>query len=93
MKPKTLPDLAYQIVEPKTPEYRHLIATAITTGDKETLSALRGNTGKTIHVVDNWFYYGLVVSSHQTAETKTDAVVIYTHSAGSQMVKAFEQIG
>ena len=85
--------LPYRVVEPQTPEYWQIISTAIKTGDRETLSAIRGNTGKAINVVENWFFYALMFSSHQTAEAKPDKVVIYTPEARSNMIRALEQIG
>ncbi len=80
--------LPYQVVEPQTPQYWQLISTAIKTGDKETLSALRGNTNKSIHVVNNWFCYWLIASSNQIAKIESDEVIIYTPEARSDMIRA-----
>lgn len=85
--------LPYRVIEPQTPEYWQLIATAITTGDKETLSALRGNTGKLIHLVNNWFYYAMMRSGWEPDGAEPDEVAIYTPETRNDMIRAFEQIG
>lgn len=81
--------LPYRVIEPQTPEYWQLIHTAITTGDKETLSALRGNTGKTIRLVHGWFYYCLMASAW---ETDPHEVVIFTPEARSHLIATMERL-
>ena len=76
----------YRDIEPRSLEYLELIKMVLKTGDKETLSALRGGAGKPIRLVSDWFNYAM---RNSTRKTDADEVVIYTPETQSDRLKAF----
>ena len=79
----------FRDIEPRSPEYLELVKTAIQANDKQTLSALRGNVGKPIRLVNNWGYYALMASGWEK-DYDADKVVIYTPETYNQWLK-FEE--
>ncbi|KAB7730481.1 hypothetical protein F5984_15170 [Rudanella paleaurantiibacter] len=65
--------LPYIQIEPVNPLHRQVIAAAIKANDVLALSAVRGRLDKPIHLVFNWFHYGMVTLE----DCEDEVVVIY----------------
>jgi len=66
------PTKPYRELQPGTPEHKEFIAMALLTRNFAFLAALKNRTDKTIHVVNNWFFYTIM-----RIEGDQDIVIIY----------------
>lgn len=66
------PTPPYRELLPGTPEHRDFIAEALVTRNFAHLAALKNRTDKTIHVVNNWFYYSIM-----RIDSGQDIVIIF----------------
>jgi len=62
----------YRELLPGTPEHRDFITDALVTRNFTHLAALKNRTDKTIHVVNNWFYYSIM-----RTDNGQDIVIIF----------------
>ncbi|GAB4020235.1 hypothetical protein GCM10028808_60700 [Spirosoma migulaei] len=81
------PNNGYIELLPGDPRYRRLIRTAIKVNDKLALVALKGNTGKPIHFITQWFLYYLM----QQGNPERDVVEIVSPPLRPGIAKILSQ--
>lgn len=77
----------YHELLPGTPEYKKAIIQSLLDNDKNALNMIKSNYGLPIHVVNNWFAYGLIYGQNDNS-----AIVILNHETKKDLTRFEESI-